>query len=229
MRTLLQVMSLSSDQQGSPGGATGRMSSFYLLDRCDPTSWPYISKECTGSLVMDVHKSNNRLFRLNGFLLKEGAGYSREFEFNESGTVVVEDVSISSLEGILRLSRTPQGVLVQGTLHARIAVECVRCLAPTELPFEVLLSELFLKPEPHPAPGVGNPASPYRIEEGGFIDLTPIVREEAILAIPIQVLCSPDCKGLCVECGQNLNEGACDCKYEPIDPRMAPLRALLED
>jgi uncharacterized protein len=44
----------------------------------------------------------------------------------------------------------------------------------------------------------------------------------------MQARCKPDCKGLCAQCGQNLNEGQCDCDAEPIDPRLAPLRALLE-
>lgn len=44
-----------------------------------------------------------------------------------------------------------------------------------------------------------------------FIDLNPEIREEVILDYPIKFLCDPNCKGLCVKCGKNKNEGGCDC------------------
>jgi uncharacterized protein len=141
------------------------------------------------------------------------------------GSFVAEDTNLSNLNGILRLTRTPQGVLLQGTLTASISVECVRCLSPAELPFEVTFSDLFLNPNAVDR----EPDTYYVIDEGGFIELTPLVREEAILALPIQPLCSPDCKGLCSECGTNLNTGTCDCAQESFDPRLASLRALLND
>lgn len=168
----------------------------------------------------NTNKADNRLLRLNvGFLLKESAGYSREFTFDEPGTLPAEDVAISHLLGKLRLTRTPQGILVQGTLEAKTAIECTRCLTPLLYTFQVELSELFAL----------NGSGAYVIDDGDTIDLTPILREEGILSIPMQVLCKPDCKGLCPECGHNLNEGSCDCVRDSIDPRLTLLRTLLED
>jgi uncharacterized protein len=63
----------------------------------------------------------------------------------------------------------------------------------------------------------------------GSIDLTPIIRDYAVLDIPISQVCKPDCKGLCPVCGANLNEGDCGHRQESIDPRLAGLKALLED
>lgn len=172
-------------------------------------------------------RTDNRLLRLNvGFLLKEGPGYSREFAFDHAGTLVIEDVTIRQLRGTLRLTRTRQGIVIQGTLHTQTNVECMRCLTPFTLPCDVELSELFVYPAP---PGPANVYDPYFVDEGGFIDLQPIIREEGILAVPIQALCSPDCKGLCPQCGQNLNEGACSCEKDLFDPRLSSLRALLDD
>ena len=180
----------------------------------------------SGGIVPDHNKPDQRLLRLQvGFLLKEGAGYSREVDFDIPGSFVAEDTTLSNLNGTLRLTRTPQGVLLQGTLAASIPTECVRCLSPAEQSFEVAFSDLFLNPNSIDQ----EPDTYHVIDEGGFIDLTPIVREEAILAMPIQPLCSPDCKGLCAECGTNLNTGSCDCGQDRIDPRLAPLRALLKD
>jgi uncharacterized protein len=168
--------------------------------------------------------TDHRLLRLNvGFLVKEGAGYSREFSFDEPGYLRAQDVTIHHLGGRLRLTRTPQGIVVQGTLHAQTSVECVRCLDECECPVEVPFEELFL---PSSSPEA---TYPYVIDEGGFIDLTPIVREEGILAVPIQVLCKPDCRGLCPQCGQNLNDGPCACAQESLDPRLASLRNLLDE
>ncbi len=172
---------------------------------------------------------DKRFLCLNvGFLLKEGAGYSRDFAFDQPGPLHVEEVQIGHLQGILHLTRTPQGILVQGALHATTEVACVRCLEPFDLPFALDLSELFIPAWQIPAGGTAL-ATPYLIDEKGFIDLAPIIREEAILAVPIRALCSPDCKGLCPQCGQNLNEGACTCEEEHFDPRLASLRALLDE
>jgi uncharacterized protein len=172
--------------------------------------------------------ADNRLLHLNvGFLLHEGAGYTREFTFDEPGKLRVEDVSLHHLEGSLRLTRTPQGILVKGVLHAQRSVECVRCLTLVDAPIEFPFEELFV---PETSPQAEEPDNKdYIIDEGGFINLTPIIREEGIVAVPMQVLCQPDCKGLCPECGQNLNEGTCDCVQESIDPRLASLRSLLDE
>lgn len=60
------------------------------------------------------------------------------------------------------------------------------------------------------------------------MSLAEIARQEFILQRPLQYLCSDDCKGLCVQCGTNLNHGSCDCD-EPVDPRLEKLLTLLED
>lgn len=162
-----------------------------------------------------------------GFLLKEGAGYTRTFPFDEPGDLRVHDITIHHLQGKLRLNRTPQGIVVQGTLHAQRTVECVRCLAPVDIPFDIPFEELFLLPTD---PESSNPDNHYYvIDEGGTIDLTPILWEEAIVSVPIQVLCRSDCLGLCPDCGKNRNEEACECAFEIVDSRMESLRALLDD
>jgi uncharacterized protein len=57
------------------------------------------------------------------------------------------------------------------------------------------------------------------------VDLEPLLREQVILAVPFAPLCREDCKGLCSQCGSDLNEGACDCP-PLIDPRLAALKDL---
>lgn len=61
------------------------------------------------------------------------------------------------------------------------------------------------------------------------IELDKIVRDDILLDLPSKFLCKEDCKGLCSVCGQNLNEGACDCSAKESDPRWAALQQLLSD
>ena len=58
------------------------------------------------------------------------------------------------------------------------------------------------------------------------LDLDALAEEDVVLNLPSKVLCKEDCKGLCPQCGKNLNDGPCDCK-EPVDPRLAGLLDLL--
>lgn len=65
------------------------------------------------------------------------------------------------------------------------------------------------------------------IEDMHF-EIDPLITEDIFLSLPTKILCSDDCKGLCPQCGTNLNKNSCDCKKE-IDPRLAALRELLDN
>jgi uncharacterized protein len=166
---------------------------------------------------------NNRVLRLNvGFLLKESVGTTRAIPFDE-GQVTVDDLGLSHLRGTLELTRTAQGILLQGYLDAETVAECVRCLSDATVPVSIELSEHFVYPPATATDGE------YSVGENGLIELAPILREDAILAIPIQILCQSNCRGLCSNCGQNLNEAQCECDHSPIDPRLEVLKALLDE
>lgn len=68
----------------------------------------------------------------------------------------------------------------------------------------------------------------YILVEGMKLDVDSLLREDILLSLPTQLLCSPDCKGLCHICGANLNKKQCGCK-KPVDERMAVLLQLLDD
>ena len=68
----------------------------------------------------------------------------------------------------------------------------------------------------------------FAIIEDGFLDMDEQLREQLEMEFPMRFLCREDCKGLCPKCGKNLNEGECNCDHTEIDPRMEPLRKLLE-
>ena len=68
----------------------------------------------------------------------------------------------------------------------------------------------------------------YAIIEDGFLDMDEPLREQIEMEFPVRFLCKEDCKGLCQRCGKDLNHGPCGCDKKEVDPRLEPLRALLE-
>lgn len=121
-----------------------------------------------------------------------------------------------SREGAIQLS---------GVLTAELVERCSRCLRPVERELEVDI-DLRFEPELDPwDEGPGLYALEANREE---IDVGPALREELILALPEYPLCDPDCRGLCPQCGTDLNEGECDCTEEAGDPRWDALKRQLE-
>ena len=142
--------------------------------------------------------------RINvGFLINQPIGTYRDISF-EFSQLRLSDLELSDIKGVSRVSRTPQGLLVQGDFTARVTCECVRCLDEFSQPLNAVFDELFAFRYK------GVTESGLVLPEDGNIDLDPLVREYMLLEVPISPLCRPDCKGLCVQCGANLNEGLCE-------------------
>ena len=171
-----------------------------------------------------LSQASSRVLRLNvGFILKESIGFSRDFAFDEAEVDVAADLHVHALRGALNFTRTPQGLYGQGRLQATLPAECSRCLAPCDQAVSSRISELFHYP-PENAP-----AGSLTVGDDVHVDLAPLVREDMLLAVPMHTLCRPDCKGLCPNCGQNWNEGPCDCRDDEMDPRLAVLTQLLKE
>jgi uncharacterized protein len=64
--------------------------------------------------------------------------------------------------------------------------------------------------------------------DGDTIDVTSLVHEHVLLALPIRLLCAEDCRGLCAQCGTNLNVTTCGCAATVAAPRLAVLRDLVQ-
>lgn len=170
-----------------------------------------------------MQKKGNSRLRFNfGFLLEASLGTSRTIELNYPNVRVAEDLELVPLSGTFSATRTGEGIYLSGKLHSNLDIICVRCLKDAKVPAELQLDDLYYYP------AEAAPEGESSIGEDGFIDLAPLLRELAVLEIPIKPICKEDCLGLCVECGQDLNEGSCDCKTETIDPRFSVLRSLLD-
>ena len=100
----------------------------------------------------------------------------------------------------LRLESVMEGVLVTGEVDAPVTGSCARCLEPMADTLELDLQELFAYA------GSTTEATSEEDEvrriEGDFLDLEPMVRDAVVLALPLAPVCSEDCRGLCVDCGQ---------------------------
>ncbi len=180
--------------------------------------------QCHRNESRTLAKVSSRILRLNvGFLLKEGVGYTRDFEFDEPLVDISDDLTVHNLRGRVTLTRTPQGLYAQGQLRGQVDHECTRCLTDYRQPVSIRLSELYHYP-PENAP----PGEPV-VSDDAHLELSPVVREDFLLSIPISAVCRPDCKGLCPSCGKNWNEGPCDCEDTSIDPRWAGLADLFKE
>lgn len=164
---------------------------------------------------------SNRVLKINvGFLLADGPGHSHETRFDIPEVRVADDLTLAYVRGPLRLSRTKEGILVQGKLNVGITGECYRCLEPVTQNVTIGLEELYTYP---PQPG-----AELVIDETAILDLAPLLRDEVLIISSRGMLCREDCRGLCLHCGINLNDTTCDCDQSAVDPRLAQLRNLLK-
>ena len=105
--------------------------------------------------------------------------------------------------------------------------ECARCLSPVFDSFSLDLEKTVATKEVLSDVDEDR-LDDYAIIENGFLDMDEQLMEQLEMEFPVRILCREDCRGLCQRCGKNLNEGECGCDTREIDPRMEPLRKLLE-
>jgi uncharacterized metal-binding protein YceD (DUF177 family) len=121
----------------------------------------------------------------------------------------------------LRLESVMEGVLVTGDLDVPVEGSCARCLEPIEDTLHLTVQELYAYS------GSTTEATSEEDEvrriEGDYLDLEPLVRDTVVLSLPLAPVCTDDCAGLCVDCGQRLDDLPADHAHEVIDPRWAGL------
>jgi uncharacterized protein len=123
----------------------------------------------------------------------------------------------------LRLESVMEGVLVSGTVGVPVTGQCARCLEPLEDTLELDVQELYAY-EGSTTEATSGEDEVRRIE-GEQLDLAPLVRDTVVLTLPLSPTCTPDCAGLCVDCGERLDDLPADHSHEVVDPRWAGLAA----
>lgn len=165
-------------------------------------------------------------------LMKAPVGTSLVYDFQEDNVQFDDDLKvIGPLNGYVRMRRTNQGLLVDGWVELTLELTCNRCLKEFELPMHVNFEEQF-----YPTVDVvsGLPLASFDedeifpIDARHQVDLTEAIRQNLLLALPMVAICQEDCKGLCPQCGHDLNLGPCECEPE-VDARLSVLKTLLQN
>ena len=110
---------------------------------------------------------------------------------------------------------------LEGQGNVTVGIPCDRCLeeVSVEIPYSI---ERKLDMKQSDSDRVKN------LDENDYLtgmdlDVDRLVYLEVLMSWPLKVLCKDDCKGICSQCGKNLNKGPCGCTEEPKDPRMAAI------
>ena len=131
---------------------------------------------------------------------------------------VVEFLKPVNVEGIIT---NVDGIyLLEGKGETEVSISCDRCLKPVSVDIYFNLNERFKNS------GVSD--EEIQTFSGDIIDLADIIRKSILLCIPMKILCSDDCKGLCPVCGKDLNTGICGCDTTYINPKFESLRSLFK-
>ena len=161
---------------------------------------------------------------------------AKELEFAESADEInrilgqgpIREYQVEGpIEAAVSFYRAGMELFFEGSLKTRTGAICARCAeefdSSTDRPFRFVLSPK----------SVGYDSDTLRAEdlefslyEGEEVDLGPLIREQVLLALPTRPLCRDDCRGLCPQCGINLNHAECGCRVETFDPRLEALRSL---
>ncbi len=144
---------------------------------------------------------------------------------------ITSDAGSSPAQAQLKIKKVGTEVAVHGKIKVDLQLQCSRCL-------KVFRSELIV-----PFEAVFHPIEQFKGEENhelkvdeldmGFyskdeLDLIDLIKEQITLNLPMKPLCNDYCKGICLQCGSDLNAGLCGCGEKAVDPRLVALKKLLD-
>ena len=163
-------------------------------------------------------------FEINATRVPEGtnpyafASPARDLDLPESFPA---DVTVE-----VEVERRGRQFLVNGEVRTTGRCVCDRCLDTFDQDLSGTFNVLFV-PEGTPLSSE-QPDDEVRVipSDSMVIQLDDDVRQCIELAVPVKLVCTEGCKGLCAQCGKNLNEGPCTCERDDTDPRWEPLRKL---
>ena len=118
-------------------------------------------------------------------------------------------------------------VLIEGSAKLSLIIFCSRCLKKLEYPMDIeFCKEIDFK--------LTEEERAKDLDEANYIigydlDVDILMKSEIIIGLPMSMLCSDECKGICMHCGTNLNEKSCDCDNALLDPRMSAIRDIFNN
>lgn len=156
-------------------------------------------------------------------LLKLQVGNHRQVEFHLDEFQLDAGLWAHNVDGAVRLTRIATGILVRGTAHGTATLECVRCLNEFEASFDTTFDGEF-QPSIDVTTGYPMPRPEsdevFIISHNHELDLKELLRQEAIVALPMRPVCGDSCLGFVAEYGEESSDE---------DQRFAVLRNLLDE
>ncbi len=117
-------------------------------------------------------------------------------------------------------------LFMEGKAKLTLSIPCGRCLEPVICPFELDIDQELDMNQTEEDRLEGLDEQPYI--SGYNLDVDQLLSNELLLNLPMKVLCSEDCQGICNRCGANLNHGSCSCDQSSPDPRMSVIQDLFQ-
>ncbi len=166
------------------------------------------------------------LIRINKFLSSEQISIqiNEKFEIDDedflSKTHLHKDINFSGV-----IFKVDDNVILNGSIEYTFEDQCARCLIPFDktvtTKFEAVLMRQLEENEE-------SDEIKLKITDG-CVDLEETIKQMIYLSMPMKSLCKKDCKGICPNCGVNLNNEECKCNNDLTDPRFDKLKDLLKD
>jgi uncharacterized protein len=128
----------------------------------------------------------------------------KNLSFRKRDIIIPEMLTLT-----LDIYTAEKSFIFTGSLEGKLILECSRCLE--NFPYNIKID-------------IDKNIEINEVKDLKRFDVNEMLEKDIFLSLPIKSLCSEDCKGLCSQCGQNLNDGECDCDNENIDPRLAELK-----
>jgi len=171
--------------------------------------------------------------KINVLMVPE-AGLDLHFDFTEGwfrnflADGESDILSIPQAAVSCHVSRAGEAVFVEGKINAVVETLCCRCLETVRLPVDFDFRYTLMPVRESMKDDVELQAEDleFGFYQGEVVDLSPLIYEQIMLQIPMKVLCRETCRGLCPQCGANLNAGTCGCRAAPGDDRFAVLKNL---
>ena len=113
---------------------------------------------------------------------------------------------------------------IVGQAKVTLAMQCDRCLKPVDKTLDLAFDrEVFV---PDMVETVPDAQDDQEFMDGYQMDVDDFLNIEIVINWPMKVLCKPDCRGICRQCGMDLNTGTCECDTFVPDPRMAVIKDI---
>lgn len=175
-----------------------------------------------------VNRGDLNLVNINILKIRSAFGEKMSFNLNQK----VDDIEVNGQKITFVNPINAFGEVVNvngffevtGQTSAMISTQCTSCLEPFAINLKGSLQEVYARSEE--IIENSNPDSEMIGFEGDVIDIEPEVIKSLLIELPMRLVCSTECRGLCHRCGTNLNVKQCNCQTEDIDPRLAVLTKL---